>query len=85
MKKIDQVDIIILKELIDNSNISIPKLAKKTNLNQSFIYNRLEKLIKSGVIKQFTIKVDNKVFGYNIHAIIGFFISIFRVFGSHPL
>ena len=55
MKKIDQVDIIILKELIDNSNISIPKLAKKTNLNQSFIYNRLEKLIKSGVIKQFTI------------------------------
>lgn len=71
MKKIDQVDIIILKELIDNSNISIPKLAKKTNLNQSFIYNRLEKLIKSGVIKQFTIKVDNKVFGYNIHAIIG--------------
>ena len=41
MKKIDQVDIIILKELIDNSNISIPKLAKKTNLNQSFIFQIL--------------------------------------------
>ena len=71
MKKIDQIDIIILKELSDNANISIPKLAKKTNLNQSFIYNRIDKLVKNGIIKQFTIKVDNSVFGYNVHAIIG--------------
>ena len=71
MKKIDQIDIIILKELSDNANISIPKLAKKTNLNQSFIYNRIDKLVKNNIIKQFTIKIDNSVFGYNVHAIIG--------------
>ena len=53
MKKIDQKDIIILKELSDNANISIPKLAKKTNLNQSFIYSRLDKLTKNKTIKQF--------------------------------
>ena len=71
MKKIDQKDIIILKELSDNANISIPKLAKKTNLNQSFIYSRLDKLIKNKIIKQFTIRIDNTVFEHNVYAIIG--------------
>ena len=71
MKKIDQKDIIILKELSDNANISIPKLAKKTNLNQSFIYSRLDKLTKNKTIKQFTIRIDNSVFGYNVYAIVG--------------
>ena len=71
MKKIDQKDVIILKELSDNSNITIPKLAKKTNLNQSFIYSRLNKLIKNKIIKQFTIRIDNTVFEHNVYAIIG--------------
>ena len=71
MKKIDQKDVIILKELSDNSNITIPKLAKKTNLNQTFIYSRLNKLIKNKIIKQFTIKIDNTVFEHNVYAIIG--------------
>ena len=71
MKKIDQKDVIILKELSDNSNISIPKLAKKTNLNQSFIYSRLDKLIKNKIIKQFTIRIDNTVFEHNVYAIVG--------------
>lgn len=71
MKKIDDIDMKILAELIQDANLSIPKLSKKINVNASVIYSRIKRLIKRNLIKRFTVEVNEEALGLTISAIIG--------------
>ena len=67
----DKTDLKILSELSNDSSISIPKLSKKINVNTSVVYSRIKRLIKSKLIKKFTIDVNDKELGYTVKSLTG--------------
>jgi len=56
----DKKDLILLEELKKNSKRSVQELAKATHIPPTTIHNRIKRLEKQGVVKQYTIKLDNK-------------------------
>ena len=75
MEKFDKIDIIILGELTQESNISIPKLSEKIRINYSVVYSRINRLVRKGFIKKYTLEVDENLLGYPVKAMIGCNIS----------
>ena len=67
----DKTDLKILSELSNDSSISIPKLSEKINVNTSVVYSRIKRLVKSKLIKKFTIDVNDKEFGYAVKSLTG--------------
>lgn len=62
--KIDELDFYILLELAEDSRIPTKKLANKLKSTVSIIDYRIKKLIKQGIIVNFTINVDWSIIGY---------------------
>jgi Lrp/AsnC family transcriptional regulator, regulator for asnA, asnC and gidA len=71
MGKIDDLDIKILSELAKDASISVPKLSKKININSSVVYSRIKRLVKKGLIKKFTIVINDEALGFNVKALTG--------------
>lgn len=71
MNRYDELDMNILSELSKDASISVPKLAKKLGINASVIYSRIKRLVKRGVIKRFTIIINDEALGVNVRAVIG--------------
>ncbi|GIU71432.1 MAG: AsnC family transcriptional regulator [Candidatus Nitrosocaldaceae archaeon] len=71
LNRYDELDMNILSELSRDASISVPKLAKKLGINASVIYSRIKRLVKRGVIKRFTIIINDEALGINVRAIIG--------------
>ena len=71
MVKFDELDLKILSELINDANISIPKLSEKIEINASVIYSRIKRLINQGLIKRYTLEINESLLGYPIRAIVG--------------
>ena len=71
MAKVDKIDQKILSELSKDSAISIPKLAKKINVNSSVVYSRIKRLLKNKLIERFTIEINNKKLGYGVKSLTG--------------
>ncbi len=67
----DEKDKEILNYLQDNYRISYKDLSKKVNLAASTIHNRVQNMIKEGIIKKFDTFVDPFRVGYNSIAILG--------------
>ena len=67
----DKTDLKILSELSKDSSISIPKLSKKINVNTSVVYSRIKRLVKTKLIKKFTIDVNDKELGYAVKSLTG--------------
>ena len=61
----------ILSELTSDASISVPKMAKKLDVNASIVYSRIKRLMKRNTIQRFTIIVDNKALGYQVKALTG--------------
>ena len=72
---IDRKDEKIIDILKQDSRASIKEIAKDTKIRPSTIHQRIQKLVKSGVIEKFTVKLDNKAVEEN-------FIVIMLVKGS---
>jgi len=68
---LDKTDLKILSELSNDSSISIPKLSEKINVNTSVVYSRIKRLVKSKLIKKFTIDVNDKELGYAVKSLTG--------------
>ncbi|MEK6757518.1 MAG: Lrp/AsnC family transcriptional regulator [Nanoarchaeota archaeon] len=68
--KIDKKDIEIIRSLEKNARTSILNLAKKVKLSHETVRYRINKLVKSGVIENFTVSVDKRKLGYEIYAVI---------------
>lgn len=71
MNRLDEFDLKILYELVNNAAISVPAMSKKIGANTSVIYSRIKRLVKLGVIKKYTIVIDDTKLGININAIVG--------------
>ena len=68
--KIDETDNSILSELVENSKLSSKILAKKLKIHPNTLLQRVKRLEKNGIIKQYTTVVDYGKLGYGIHALI---------------
>jgi Lrp/AsnC family transcriptional regulator for asnA, asnC and gidA len=69
--KIDDLDIQIIKELQKDARQSFRELAKKLKVAEGTVYNRANKLSKTGVIKGFIPDIDFSKLGYDLVALIG--------------
>lgn len=56
----DKKDLVLIEELKKDSKRSIQQLAKAIHIPQTTIHNHIKRLEKQGIIKQYTIKLDNK-------------------------
>ncbi|CAN5739856.1 Lrp/AsnC family transcriptional regulator [soil metagenome] len=71
MGRIDDLDLKILGELSKDASISVPRLSKKININSSVVYSRIKRLVKRGLIKKFTIVINDEALGFNVKALTG--------------
>jgi Lrp/AsnC family transcriptional regulator for asnA, asnC and gidA len=71
MGRTDDLDLKILSELATDASISVPKLSKKINVNASVVYSRIKRLVRRGLIKKFTIVINDEALGYNVKALTG--------------
>ena len=71
MKHFDDLDMKLLYELTVDSSISVPVLAKKIDISTSVLYSRIKRLIRKGLIKKFTIVVDDSLLGIGVRASVG--------------
>lgn len=66
----DKKDIMILKELRGNGRLSAQQIAKRTKIPVTTVFNRVKRMEKAGVIKGYTVTVDEGKVGRNIAAYI---------------
>lgn len=71
MARFDDLDMKILRELIRDASQSVPRLSRKINVNTSVVYSRIKRLIRRGLIKRFTVEVNEGMLGYTVTAFIG--------------
>ena len=67
---LDAIDERLLDFLKDNSRLSFAELGRKINLSPSSVRERVQRLEDSGIIKKYTIQIDNKKLGYDLEAFI---------------
>lgn len=69
MVRLTNIDLI--KELLVDSRRSYVELAKRFGVTEAAIRKRIKKLESEKIIKRFTIEVDLKKLGFEIHTLIG--------------
>jgi len=69
-KELDELDQKILSELMKDARKSVREIAKATNSSPATVHNRLQKLLKKGIVKGFVPLVDASKVGFPITAII---------------
>jgi DNA-binding Lrp family transcriptional regulator len=79
-KKLDVVDLQIIRALEEDSRVSLRKLAHKLALTPNILHNRINSLEKEGIIKGYVPIVDATKMGYAVTAII-----MIQVEGGHML
>lgn len=62
---IDDKDSKIIEILKHDSRAPIREIAKLAKIRPSTVHQRIQKLVESGVIEKFTIKLDNRAVGEN--------------------
>ena len=67
---LDEKDIKILGLLKENSSLTTGKISKKTGIAVTTVHNRIQKMKKEGVIKNYTLKLDYEKLGKPITAYI---------------
>jgi Lrp/AsnC family transcriptional regulator, regulator for asnA, asnC and gidA len=71
MGRTDDLDLKILSELAKDASVSVPKLSKKINVNASVVYSRIKRLSKRGLIRKFTIVINDEALGFSVKALTG--------------
>jgi Lrp/AsnC family transcriptional regulator for asnA, asnC and gidA len=71
MEKIDDLDLKIIKELQKDGRASFRDIAEKISVSEGTVYNRVNKLQESKVIKKFVPDIDYSKIGYDITVMIG--------------
>ncbi len=67
---LDKKDLAILSVLKENSKLSTQQISKQTRIPITTVHNRIKKLEKEGIIKGYTVILDNKKIGKPIAAYI---------------
>lgn len=66
--KLDKKDLKIIEILKEDSSLSTHKISKKTHIPITTIHNRIKKLKQEGIIKNFTLNLDQEKLGNSISA-----------------
>jgi len=70
-EKIDDLDLKIIKELQKDGRASFRDIAEKISVSEGTVYNRVNKLTESKVIKKFIPEIDYSKLGYDLTVLIG--------------
>ena len=62
----DDKDFRVLEILKENSKLTTKQIAKKLNLPITTVHNRIKKLERNGIVKNYTVVLDHKKLGRNI-------------------
>lgn len=68
--KFDEIDVLILNELQENSRLSIRELSKRINLSPPSVTERVRRLEDEGIIEGYTIKINKEKLGLTVHCIV---------------
>ena len=66
----DHIDTRILRCLTQDARINASQISAKVNLSVSAVIERMKKLESSGLIKGYTAVIDERLAGYDVHALI---------------
>ncbi|MDI9618500.1 Lrp/AsnC family transcriptional regulator [Methanothermobacter sp. THM-2] len=69
--KIDDIDRKIIDLLNEDGRMSYRNISRILDVSVGTVHNRVEKLVKKGVIKKFVPVIDHSKLGYKLTAIIG--------------
>ena len=58
---VDEIDRKILSLLMDNARLSVREIGRKLGLSPAAVSKRLNKLEKNGIIKKYTVVLDEKI------------------------
>ncbi|CAG0973798.1 partial HTH-type transcriptional regulator LrpC, partial [Anaerolineae bacterium] len=64
-KGFDQLDYAILKELQVNGRVSVADLGRKIHLSAPAVYQRIKRMERAGVIRQYVALIDREAAGYD--------------------
>ena len=78
--QLEATDKKILNILVDNSRLSLRKIAKKADVSVATVMHHIKKLEKEGIIKKYTTKLDYEKTGYDVEVIIEIRISKGKLF-----
>ena len=70
-ERLDDINIKIIDMLRKDSSASFVEVARQIDVSDATIHNRVQRLIAAGIIKRFTISVDNNRLGYSQLAYMG--------------
>jgi len=68
--KLDEVDREIIEHLRENARTTFVNIGKALGVSDATVYNRVKRLMEIGVIKRFTIEVDETAIGPFAHGFI---------------
>lgn len=67
---LDRVDRQLLASLSEDARLSMSKVAENAGVSRATVYNRLERLLERGVIRQFSAIIDPAALGRGISALL---------------
>lgn len=67
---LDKKDLAIIAALKENAKLSTQQIAKRTRIPVTTVHNRIKKLEREGIIRGYTVVLDNKKIGKPIAAYI---------------
>ena len=69
--KLDDIDVSILKIINEDVRTSYRQISHSLDVSVGTVHNRIDKMVKSGVIKKFSPVIDHEILGYVLTTIIG--------------
>ncbi len=70
MKELDEIDNRIVDYLMDNGRDRVTKIADALKFNRVTVAQRIERLVKIGAIKRFTVRLDYEFLGLDVLAFV---------------
>lgn len=67
---LDEVDLGIIEHLRENARMTFVDIGKALDVSDATIYNRVKRLTEIGVIRKFTIEIDEKAVGKRVSGFI---------------
>ncbi|PQB03116.1 transcriptional regulator [Polaribacter filamentus] len=80
--KIDGIDKIIIKSLVNDARTPILSIAREVGVSGAAIHQRLRKLEKSKLIDGYKMVINPKILGYSTTAFIGVFLDSSSLYSS---
>ena len=68
--KLDSINLLILRELRENSRRSIRELSNKLKIHPNTLMQRIKKLERDGLIRKYVAEIDYAKLDYGVHALI---------------